>query len=341
MPNKLPDVPSTPRVKPPKASAPGAKPPNDESNARTRAASVARRPTVDVPARRGSCFGQSMTDVARKRVLVTGAARGLGLLVGERLAKRGAEMTLWDVDRERLRAAAQRIGVDRVEHEVVDVSDRSAVESAARAMTDRRGPLDILINNAGIVSGKALLELEPREVERTMQVNVLAHFWTLRAFLPSMVERDAGHVVTIASAAGICAVPRLADYSASKFAVFGLDEALRLELRRLKSRVRTTVVCPYFVDTGMFLGVRTRRPLLLPILHAERVADRVVDAILHDQERLILPWTVRLTWLFRLLPTTWFDTIPQLFGLDRSMDDFVGHTGGSPFPNRPGRVPGG
>src|SRR5207247_8346795 len=137
----------------------------------------------------------------------------------------------------------------------------------------------ILINNAGVVSGKGLLEISEEAIQRTFDVNTLALFWTTRAFLPGMIARDRGHVVTIASAAGIVGTSRLVDYCASKHAAVGFNEALRLELKRQGNKVVTTVVCPFYISTGMFEGVKTRFPLLLPILEPQKVADRIVDAI--------------------------------------------------------------
>lgn len=270
-----------------------------------------------------------MTAVAGKRVLVTGGSRGLGLEIASRLAGLGAEVILWARDPERLEAAARSLP-GRASWRAVDVSDREAVKAAAAA-TLAEGPIDVLVNNAGVVAGKPLLELSDADIERTFQTNTLAHFWTLRAFLPAMLARGDGHVVTVASAAAVCAVPRLADYSASKAAAFALDEALRHELHRSRSRVRTTVVCPFYIDTGMFAGAKTRFSLLLPILAPGVVADRIVRAILHDRRRVVVPRIVAITWLARLLPVAWFDAIASVLGVTSSMDDFRGH---APRPAR-------
>lgn len=300
-------------------------------------------PTTSSAKRHALCTDfPAMTDFQEKHVLITGAARGMGQLVAERIAVAGANLTLWDVDGRALEDTASRIGSSsgaRVDWAVVDVSDPDAVRRAAAEATSRQGPVDILVNNAGIVAGKPLTSLEPADVTRTFGVNTLAHFWTLRAFLPDMLRNDSGHVVTIASAAAICAVPRLADYSASKAAVFALDEALRLELRKLHSHVRTLVVCPYYVDTGMFAGVKTRFRSVLPILKPEYVADRIVRAIQRNNRRLILPRFVRVTWLVRLVPVSWFDALTTFFGIARSMDTFVGHGQPRPSPARESREP--
>ncbi len=162
------------------------------------------------------------------------------------------------------------------------------------------------------------------EVERTFAVNTLALFRTVRAFLPGMLAQGRGHIVTVASAAGIAAVPRMTDYSASKSAAIAFDEALRLELKHDGAPVKTTVVCPYYISTGMFEGVRTRFPLLLPIMKPEAVAARIVRAIERDESRVILPWFVRCAFPLRLLPTSWFDAIMDFFGITKSMDAFTG-----------------
>ena len=98
-----------------------------------------------------------------------------------------------------------------------------------------------------------------------------------------MKARGSGHIVTVASAAGLIGTARETDYAASKFAAVGFDEALRQELRRSAPGVRTTVVCPYYIDTGMFKGVKTRFPLLLPVLKEQEVADRVLKAVRRNQ----------------------------------------------------------
>ncbi len=95
-------------------------------------------------------------------------------------------------------------------------------------------------------------------IEKTFQVNTMAHLWLGKAFLPSMIEKNHGHVVTIASMAGKFGMAGLCDYCASKFAAVGFDESLRNELVHMgKDNVHTTVVCPYFINTGMFDGVQT------------------------------------------------------------------------------------
>lgn len=267
-----------------------------------------------------------MTDIRRARALVTGAASGIGKLLARELGKAGASLVLWDIDSQGLNAARAELrdtGLDADTY-VCDLTRREAIEEAAAQTLAGSGPVDILVNNAGVVSGKGLLDISPAEIERTFQVNTLALFWTTKAFLPGMLERDRGHIVTIASAAGLAGTSKLTDYCSSKFAAVGFDESLRVELKRMKSRVVTTVVCPFYTDTGMFDGVRTRFPWLLPILDPDYVVRRTVSAIEKDRRRLIMPRFVYTGWPSRLLPVDWFDAMMAFFGISHSMDDFQG-----------------
>ncbi len=261
-----------------------------------------------------------------KIVLITGGASGIGRLMALDFAERGAKVVVWDLDASALesfvtegkRQKLQIIGM------VCDIADRQMVYARADELRATVGEVDILVNNAGVVYGKPFLELSDEKIEKTMAVNCIASFWTVKAFLPSMLERDSGQLVTIASAAGIIGVLGLADYSASKFAAFGFHEALRMEIKRRGSKVKSTVVCPFFIDTGMFDGVKTRFPLLLPILKAEKAAKRIVKATLKGKKRLLMPPMVYTVYLLRLLPVSAFDAIANFFGINHSMDHFTG-----------------
>jgi all-trans-retinol dehydrogenase (NAD+) len=267
-----------------------------------------------------------MTDLRGAHVLVTGAASGIGRLLALGAAARGARVTLLDRDEAGLRAVRAELarGLEPPGVCAVDLCDRPAFQAAAARVLASRGPVDVLINNAGVVTGATLLECSDAAIERTFQVNALAMFWTVRAFLPAMIARGRGHVVTIASAAGLGGTARLTDYCASKFAAVGFDESLRLELRRLGHSIRTTLVCPWYIDTGMFRGVKTRWPRLLPILQPEYVARRILDAVQADRKRLVMPRFVLAVLLARGLPPGLFDGLMRFFGVDRSMDEFSG-----------------
>jgi all-trans-retinol dehydrogenase (NAD+) len=270
-----------------------------------------------------------MTDFKNKTVLITGAASGIGRLMAQKVAARGGELFLWDIDQkglDSLKAELQQDG-SAVTTYICDLTDRSAIQKTSAAVLKNCGAIDILINNAGIVSGKPCLEASDAEILHTFEVNTLAHFWIIRIFLPGMIERNSGHIVTIASAAGLLGTPKLADYSSSKFAAVGMMESLRLELRRLKSGVKTTIVCPYYIDTGMFAGVKTRFPSLLPILKPEYVTHRIMKAIQKNKQRLIMPRFVMTLYPARLLPVSIFDFLVDFFGINHTMDEFKGRSG--------------
>jgi all-trans-retinol dehydrogenase (NAD+) len=269
-----------------------------------------------------------MKNIENKLVLITGGASGIGRLMALDFACRRARVAVWDLDEmamKSLEAEAAAAGMVLVTA-ACDVSSKAAVYRQARALIQAQGPVDILVNNAAIVNGKTLLESTGEAIEKTFAVNVFALFWTTRAFLPSMLERNSGHIVTIASAAGLIGVRGLADYCAGKFAAVGFDESLRMELGRLKSGVRTTVVCPFFIDTGMFEGVKTRVPFIFPILKSEYAASRIVKAVLNNKKRLLMPCFVYGVFLLRLFPLGILDFFADLFGINHAMDEFTGRS---------------
>jgi len=240
----------------------------------------------------------------------------------EMIRHEASQISLWDLDEESLLEAQEVLSGRGAEIKIV-CCDLSRPEEV-KAQAAEAGSVDILVNNAGVVSGRSFLELSEAQIERSFRVNALAHFWTVRAFLPGMLERDQGHIVTLSSASGLVGVSKLADYAASKHAAVGFDESLRMELRGLRSKVKTTLVCPYFIDTGLFEGVKSRFPLLLPILRPERVARRVIKAIEREKARLWMPPMVYLIPPLRLLPVSWFDAIAGFLGINASMDEFKG-----------------
>lgn len=268
-----------------------------------------------------------MTDVRDRVSLVTGGASGIGRSLALEFARRGAVVVVWDIDEERLAGVVnelRRAGNGKAFGYPCDVTDPATVTRTAAQVRQEVGDVTVLVNNAGVVSGANFLDIPEAMIRHTFDVNVLALFWVTRAFLPAMIEAGRGHIVTIASAAGLVGVARQTDYSASKHAAVGFDESLRAELRRLAPHVVTTAVCPYYVDTEMFRGVQTRVPFLLPILRTEDVAMRIADAVAHDRRVLVLPPIVRLLPVLRALPTRAFDWVMDLFGVNASMDHFAG-----------------
>ncbi|KAI8439537.1 hypothetical protein MSG28_013284 [Choristoneura fumiferana] len=189
---------------------------------------------------------------------------------------------------------------------VVNLADKDDIYRVAEKVHKEIGRVSLLINNAGVVSGQYLLDTPDHLIQRTFDVNVLAHIWTVKAFLPRMIEQNDGHIVTIASMAGQVGIAKLVDYCASKSAACGFDEALRLELEvRGAKGVNTSLICPYFIrSTGMFEQVNSR---FVPQLNANEVADRVVSAIRTNEAVAVMPGYFRL-----LLPFKWVFPWPCL-----------------------------
>jgi short-subunit dehydrogenase len=163
------------------------------------------------------------------------------------------------------------------------------------------------------------------DIARIIDVNTLAPMYVTRAFLPGMLARRSGHVVNIASAAGLVSNPKMSVYCASKWAVIGWSDSLRIEMEQGRTGVGVTTVTPYYIDTGMFEGVRSP---LIPILKPAYVADRIVGAVKSDRIFLRLPRLIEFVPLLRgILPVRWFDKIGgEWLGVYHSMDDFRGRT---------------
>ena len=253
----------------------------------------------------------------------------MGRQIALKMARLGGRVVVYDVAAEALEAVVDEIAAAGGEAHgyVCDVSDRREVYRITGEVKARVGPVDIVVNNAGIISGRRLLEIPDERIEAVFGVNVLALYWVTKAFLPEMIERNSGHIVTMASAAGLLGVDRQTDYSASKHAAIGFAESLRAELKRAgHTGIKTTIVEPFYVDTGMVKGVQSRFPRLLPILNQEEVAAKVVRAVMQDEQEVRVPSMLKLVPVLRVLPVSLFDRLAGFFGVHESMDYFVGRS---------------
>ncbi|KAG9355217.1 hypothetical protein JZ751_000055 [Albula glossodonta] len=274
-----------------------------------------------IPARKKNVTGEI--------VLITGAGNGIGRLMALEFARLGVSLVLWDINqegnKETARLAKQK-GAIRVQSYQCDCSDKAEVYRVADLVKREVGDVSILINNAGIVTGKKFLDAPDSLIEKTMEVNSMSHFWMYKAFLPAMMANNHGHLVSIASSAGLIGINGLADYCASKFAAIGFAESVALELLATgKDGVKTTIVCPYFINTGMFDGCHTKWPSVLPILDPEYVAKKIVSAVLTNQPYLLMPKSLYfLMALKSILPAKLTILLGIYMGVFRVMDDFKG-----------------
>lgn len=266
-------------------------------------------------------------------VVVTGAGMGMGELYAHRAVASGAPgVALWDIDREqvnRVAADLTRLGVTARAY-VVNVADRKAVAKAAAQTLADFGRVDVLINNAGIVRGKRFWEHDAEsDIELTMQVNTLAPMWITRELLPAMMKSGRrARILNVASAAGTLANPGMSVYAASKWAMIGWSESLRLELEADKHpQITVTTFCPSYISTGMFAGARG--PLLTPIMTPKKAVDAAWNGLLAGRALVMKPWTVKLAMALRgVLPTRAWDVIAgRVFHVYSSMDAFTGRPG--------------
>lgn len=272
-------------------------------------------------------------------VLITGAARGMGELYARRAADEGAAaIVLWDLDGElagalaaELEAAARRRRATlTVRAYEVDVSQLEAVRETMERTRDELGNPDIVVNNAGIVRGALFWDHDAeRDIELTMRVNSLAPMWIAREVLPAMLDDVSRpkRILNIASAAGTLANPRMSIYAASKWAMIGWSESLRLELEQGgHSHIAVTTFCPSYISTGMFEGAKG--PLLTPIMTPKRAVNAAWRGMLRGTPMVLRPWTVKLSMAFRgALPTRAWDAVAgRMFGVYSTMDNFVGRS---------------
>ncbi|MFD2247338.1 SDR family oxidoreductase [Pontibacter ruber] len=278
-----------------------------------------------------------MTRISNSTVLITGGASGIGKLMGQKCLQQGASrLVIWDINPENLQLVAAEFEAQgyQVHPYLVDIGNLAEVERTADRVLREAGTPSILINNAGIVVGKRFAEHSLFEIERTLNINVLGAMAATRVFLPAMLQQGHGHVVNIASAASLLPNPRMSVYAASKWAVLGWSESLRLELEQMSPHLHVTTVTPSYIDTGMFAGVKA--PLLTPILQPETIANAILEAVKENKIILRKPFIVNLLPLLRgILPTRIFDAVVgKTFKVYTSMDKFSGRPGPVAVPEK-------
>jgi len=261
-------------------------------------------------------------------MLVTGGNRGMGKLFCEHGVAEGAKIIIWATNEQTMKETAEEL--TRRGGEVytynVDVSDRRAIEKAAENVLKEHGTVDILVNNAGIVASAYFWEHTNDQIEKTMHINSGAQMYICRAFLPGMMEKREGRIVNMASAAGLISSPKMSVYCASKWAVNGWSDSLRLELEQEGySNICVTTVTPGYVNTGMFEGAKA--PLMTPILEPEPFVQKVWESMKKGKMVVRSPWTIYLVASMKgILPIRLFDFIfGRIFGVYKSMDEFKGH----------------
>lgn len=268
-------------------------------------------------------------------VLITGGASGIGRIMGRICLEKGASnLIVWDINQANIdkteaelsdvKPAEAGISKSQIHSYIVNVSDPQAIKSAYEKVKSEVGEVDILVNCAGIVRGNNTFDKQTvQDIDLTMDINANAPMYVALAVLPDMLRRDRGHICNIASAAGMLGVPKLSVYCASKWAVIGWTESMRVELKQARSHVRVTSVAPYFINTGMFDGVNSK---VFPILDSEKTAAKIIRAVEVGKSFRGIPFAYHFIRIWQgLLPNFLFDFIfGKVFGVYSVMDHFTG-----------------
>jgi len=238
----------------------------------------------------------SAQSLAGRRILITGAARGIGAALAEKLAARGARLALVGLEPEYLAAVAERCGAGTFVGEC-DVSRGQAIGQAIDAAAEALGGLDVVVANAGIATGGPLRSQDMRSWERVIEINLLGVMYTDRAALPHL-ERSRGYLLNIASTAAVIRAPGMSAYCAAKAGVEALSDCIRTEMMPLG--VQVGVAYFLFLDTDMVRDAEREMPLMervkgeMPAVFARTyplgpAIDELVAAIEHRRRRVAYP----------------------------------------------------
>ncbi|MGN7388886.1 3-ketoacyl-ACP reductase [Sporosarcina sp. SAFN-015] len=217
-----------------------------------------------------------MQSIAGKVALITGAGRGIGRATALAFAKEGIHVGLVGRTLENLQRVAEELKQYdvKVAFAAADVADLDSIASAVESIRGELGPIDILVNNAGISKFGSFMDLTPEEWTNIIDVNVKGVYYTTRAVLPEMIERNTGDIINISSTAGQKGAPITSAYSASKAAVIGMSESLMLEVR--KKNIRVTTLTPSTVATDMAVELNLTDGNPEKVMQAEDLADLMV-----------------------------------------------------------------
>jgi len=272
-------------------------------------------------------FSPPRYDWGEQIVVVTGGASGVGELLANTLAVRNVTVAVLDVK-----------PIMTENHNIVyykcNVSKWEEVEAVSKTIVAELGHPTVVVNNAGVAQGKLITNLSAEDVQQTFGVNILAHFWTLKAFLPEMIKNNSGHIITMSSILSFVGVAQMTDYCASKAALNSLHESLRYELDHLHKApsVRTTLVCPGHLFTPLFAKMNYPKAawfqFFMPSVAPVDVVKQIIQA-LDDQhsKTIMLPLFAHLLPYRQHFPSYLKDFTQWITGSDYMMKDFQKSTG--------------
>jgi len=275
-------------------------------------------------------FGPPPLDWGRQIVIITGGASGLGELLANTLAVRNVTVIVLDVN---------PIVSDNynINYYKCDISKWEEVQAVSKRIKEEIGDPTIIVNNAGVVQGKLLIDLSPEDIQQTFSVNTLAHFWTLKAFLPAMIKEKTGHIINVSSVIGMVGVAQMTDYCASKAALISLHESLRYELDHKYNTpsIRTTLLVAGHIQTPLFGTIKLPGSWLyrffVPSLAPVTVVKALITALDEQHSRtLYMPFYTTFVPLLQLCPSFVRDFAQWLSHADRGMREFVKLSGRRP-----------
>ncbi len=265
-----------------------------------------------------------MKDFNNKIVLITGGASGIGEIMARLFLERDAKVIIWDIDKARLiKVISDFSSLGSITGTQVDVSKNLQIKEAASKIIQDLGGVDVLINNAGIVVGSYFNKHTENDILRTMDINANAPMLVTHAFIENMLAKNSGHICNIASSGGLLSNPKMSVYVASKWSLIGFSDSLRLEMEQLKKDIKVTTVMPYYINTGMFDGVKSK----IPILEPEATALTIIKAIERNKKMITIPgYIYKLTRIAQaVLPLSIFDWFTgNVLGIYDTMHNFKG-----------------
>jgi len=263
-----------------------------------------------------------------KVVAITGGARGIGKATAEALVRKGCRVAIGDLDRELAEKTATELGGGTIAA-ALDVTDRDSFAAFLDEAERRLGPLDVLVNNAGIMAVTPFAEEADASVKRQLDINVYGVIVGMQLAIERMRPRGSGHIVNLASQAGKGGFPGIATYSGTKHAVVGISEAVRAELR--ETAIEVACVMPTVVNTELTAGVGQK--MIKPV-EASDVADEIVDAL--EVQRFDV-WVPRqngvLFKIVALLPRPWREGLGRFMKVDKLMTE-VDHSARHAYEDR-------
>lgn len=267
-----------------------------------------------------------MKNFADKKVLITGGASGIGKLMALKLASRSAVVLILDINYEAAKELALAIKntggkAYAFQADLGDINSLKICKSDIRALGLH---IDVLVNNAGIVYGGEFEKLSLDSHLLTYKINVEGLVAMTHLFFEDLRQSADANIVNIASASGFIGLPYGTSYASSKWAVVGFSESLRLELlERRISNVHVTTVCPSYISTGMFAGVKP--PMLLPWLKPETIVEKIIQGIESNSAYIREPFVVKwIDFLKGVLPLKIFTFMNKILGVSTSMTHWKG-----------------